>query len=65
MKLSSGQIVEIVYLDKSGKISQRTIRIRGIREGMIRADCLTSGAPRVFRAENILAWQPSKMQRAV
>ncbi|OME58250.1 hypothetical protein BSK59_08705 [Paenibacillus odorifer] len=54
-----GQTVEIVYLDKVGKITQRKIDIKGIKDGKIRATCLNTGAPRVFLTRNILAWQPS------
>ncbi|GIO31129.1 hypothetical protein J2TS6_22700 [Paenibacillus albilobatus] len=53
-----GQIVEIVYLDRTGKITQRKIEVKGIRDGIVRAICLTSTAPRTFWAENILAWKP-------
>ncbi|SET37968.1 hypothetical protein [Paenibacillus sp. NFR01] len=63
MHIRLGQIVEIVYMDKSGKITQRTIKVLGIRDGRIRATCLTTGAPRVFLLSCILAWQPAKEQR--
>ncbi|MEK4853911.1 hypothetical protein NST04_29010 [Paenibacillus sp. FSL H7-0756] len=58
MKMSIGQTIDIIYLDKAGKITQRKIEVNGIREGRIRATCLTTGAPRVFLAESILSWQP-------
>lgn len=57
MKMGIGQTVEIVYQAKDGKITQRKIEIVGIRDGRIRATCLTSDAPRVFLTENILAWR--------
>ncbi|AIQ75873.1 hypothetical protein MKZ21_24915 [Paenibacillus sp. FSL P2-0536] len=57
MQMQIGQIVEIVYLDQVGKISQRKIEINGIRNGRIRATCKNTGAPRVFLTSNILAWQ--------
>ncbi|QSF42635.1 hypothetical protein [Paenibacillus tianjinensis] len=57
MKMGIGQTVEIVYQAKDGKITQRKIEILGIRDGRIRATCLTSDAPRVFLADNILAWR--------
>ncbi|WP_373455881.1 hypothetical protein [Paenibacillus sp. VTT E-133280] len=57
MKMSIGQTVEIVYQDKTGKITQRKIEINGIRNCRIRATCLTTGAPRVFLQDNILAWR--------
>ncbi|AIQ29397.1 hypothetical protein P40081_15500 [Paenibacillus sp. FSL P4-0081] len=56
MKMSIGQTIEMIYLDKAGKITQRKIEVNGIRDGRIRATCLTTGAPRVFLVENILAW---------
>lgn len=55
-----GQIIEIVYLDSKGNITQRQIEVKGIRNGVVRATCLRSGSPRAFRKENILAWQPVK-----
>ncbi|MBW4080414.1 hypothetical protein [Paenibacillus sp. S150] len=58
MKVKNGQTIEIVYQDKTGKITQRKIEILGIREDRIRATCLTTGSPRVFLIANILAWQP-------
>ncbi|ANF97656.1 hypothetical protein [Paenibacillus bovis] len=58
-----GELLEIVYMDQSGKLSQRRIEIKRIRNGLVYADCLRSGEPRTFREENILAWQPSKAIR--
>lgn len=63
MKMSIDQTIEIVYQDKSGKITQRKIEINGIRNGRIRATCLATGAPRVFLEANILAWQPVQERR--
>ncbi|SEP13774.1 hypothetical protein SAMN04487895_12353 [Paenibacillus sophorae] len=57
--MNVGQIIEIVYIDKAGRITQRKIEVKGIREGRIRATCLTTGAPRVFLDSSILAWQPA------
>ncbi|WP_411830786.1 hypothetical protein [Paenibacillus graminis] len=50
-------------MDKAGKITQRKIEVKGIRDGRIRATCLTTGAPRVFLAANILSWQPVPEKR--
>ncbi|MEK4159494.1 MULTISPECIES: hypothetical protein [Paenibacillus] len=58
MQIQIGQRIEIVYQDRSGKITQRIIDVNGIRNGRIRATCLRNGAPRVFLYNNILAWQP-------
>lgn len=63
MRMSIGQTIEIVYQDKAGKITQRQIEINAIRDGKIRATCLTTCAPRVFMVSSILAWQPVKERR--
>lgn len=60
MKMSIGQTIEMRYLDKAGQITQRKIEVRGIRDGRIRATCLSTGAPRVLLAANILSWRPTK-----
>lgn len=43
-----GQTVEIVYQDRSGNITQRKIEVKGIRDGRIRATCLTTGRRECF-----------------
>ncbi|WP_151734061.1 hypothetical protein [Paenibacillus tengchongensis] len=63
MRMAIGQIVEIIYQDKAGKITQRKIEVLGIRDGRIRANCLTTGSPRVFLATGILAWYPERGRR--
>ncbi|MNC76107.1 hypothetical protein D3C75_1277610 [compost metagenome] len=63
MKMSIGQTIEIIYEDKVGKITQRKIEVNGIRDGRIRATCLTTGSPRMFLATNILSWQPVQERR--
>lgn len=50
-----GSMVEIIYQDRSGEITQRRIRVRGIKDGMIRATY--NGKPRVFRMDRVLAFQ--------
>ncbi|WP_433943347.1 hypothetical protein [Paenibacillus sp. SN-8-1] len=57
MKKYIGKIVEIIYQDAAGKITQRKIEIRGIRNGLVRAQCMLTGQPRAFREDNILAVQ--------
>ncbi|UNK17014.1 hypothetical protein MNQ98_21355 [Paenibacillus sp. N3/727] len=53
-----GEIVEIIYEDRKGKITQRKIEVMGVKDGHIRATCLSSDAPRVLLSENILAMKP-------
>lgn len=59
-----GHTVEIVYLDRSGRLSQRRITVNDIRGGLVRASCLTTGSPRKFRLDRILAWKPAGSMRA-
>lgn len=44
-----GHIVEIVYMDKIGQITQRRIEVKGIKSGLIRAKDIQSGQPRTFK----------------
>lgn len=60
MALRSGQIIQIIYQDKAGRITQRRIEVKGIRDGRVRATCLATGSPRVFLLQGILAWQPER-----
>lgn len=53
-----GQMVELVYMDREGHITQRQIRINSVREGKIRASAGKEGAPRTFLEQGILAWRP-------
>lgn len=53
-----GRVVEIVYMDQAGKLSQRRIEVHGMKDGLIRATCQYTGEPRTFREDNVLAWQP-------
>lgn len=53
-----GRVVEIIYMGKKGKITQRKIEVRSVQDGVVKAFCLTHGAPRIFKVENILAIQP-------
>ncbi|TDF93753.1 hypothetical protein [Paenibacillus piri] len=51
------QTVEIIYLGTGGRITQRRIKIRQIRDGVAKAYCWQRKAPRTFKIENILAVQ--------
>ena len=54
----TGRYVEIIYLAADGRLTQRTIFVHGVRNGIVRAFCMTSRAPRTFRADSILSIQP-------
>lgn len=59
-----GQVIEIIYEDKSGKITQRRVEVHGIKGELLRATCITTGGPRVFRTGSILAWRRAKTRHA-
>ncbi|NBD25037.1 hypothetical protein [Paenibacillus glycinis] len=52
-----GRVVNIVYIDKKGRITQRRIEIKAVVDGHIRAHCFKSKGPRVFAVENVLAFE--------
>jgi predicted DNA-binding transcriptional regulator YafY len=59
-----GRRVEIIYQSADGRLTQRTIRVLDVRDGIVRAFCTTSGAPRTFRVDSILACMPTRRQSA-
>lgn len=60
-----GKVVEVIYMDRAGALSQRLIEIRSIRGPLIRAVCLKSGQPRTFRIDRILAVRPAGYKRPI
>jgi predicted DNA-binding transcriptional regulator YafY len=52
-----GQVIEIIYLAQSGKFSQRKIEVLAIQGETVKAHCLLSRAPRIFRMDSIMAIQ--------
>ncbi|PAD73655.1 hypothetical protein [Paenibacillus campinasensis] len=60
MKKYIGEVIELIYVDRKDTITQRKIRLQGIRNNLIRATCLNTNQPRVFRMDNVLSWAPAK-----
>lgn len=52
-----GRMVVIVYVDKNGSFSQRTIRVLGVRSGTVSAYDTVKRQPRSFELSRILAVQ--------
>jgi len=50
-----GNVLEIIYIDSKGKVSQRRIDVRSIRNDILIAFCHQRRAQRAFRISNILA----------
>lgn len=61
---STGQPIELIYLDRNGKTSQRMVRILKISGDRVKAYCLTKRGPRLFVIESILAVQPVVKRQA-
>ncbi|ANY71644.1 hypothetical protein BBD41_03080 [Paenibacillus ihbetae] len=55
-----GNVIEIIYIDREGKLTHRKIKLQGIRNKLIRATCLNTNQPRIFRMDNVLSWGPAK-----
>ncbi|MGG1637243.1 hypothetical protein [Paenibacillus sp. NRS-1760] len=49
-----GQTVQIIYNDRKKNISIRSIQVLSVRNGKVRAFCLSANAPRVFNVESII-----------
>jgi len=56
-----GRRVEIIYQSTDGRLSQRVL---GVRDGVVRAFCEASSAPRTFRVDGILACMPTMRRSA-
>jgi predicted DNA-binding transcriptional regulator YafY len=63
--LASNQLVEMIYIDRNGMASKRTVRLNAITGGRVKAYCYTRRANRVFTIENILAIAPIRSGKAV
>jgi predicted DNA-binding transcriptional regulator YafY len=63
--LASNQLVEMIYIDRNGMASKRTVRLITITGGRVKAYCYTRHANRIFTIENILAIAPIRSGKAV
>lgn len=61
MRKYVGQTIEMIYLDRKNRFTQRRVKVQSVDGQLIRAYCLVQRGPRVFRVENILAVQPVKL----
>ncbi|MBO9608479.1 MAG: hypothetical protein J7639_21175 [Paenibacillaceae bacterium] len=55
-----GNIVEVIYMDRQGRMTQRTVRIQSVKDDVLAVYCLERRAPRLLRAEQILAVQRTR-----
>jgi predicted DNA-binding transcriptional regulator YafY len=55
-----GQTIDIIYLDRHNKLSQRRIRVLSVDAECMTAYCFIRKGPRLFRNDNILAVMPAR-----
>ena len=55
-----GRCVKIIYLTTDGRITQRTVYVKSVRNEVVNTFCMTTQSPRTLRIENILALIPVK-----
>lgn len=53
-----GELLDMVYLDKDGSISQRRIKVLQVGEMSFRAYCFLRKYKRTFTIDNVLALVP-------
>ncbi|WP_102027258.1 hypothetical protein [Salirhabdus sp. Marseille-P4669] len=58
------QTVEMIYINKNGKITQRVVKIYGITEEKIFGYCFLRKGYRSFQKDQILALQPRNNRRS-
>jgi len=56
--INTEQLVEIIYLDRLGQITQRRLKLISIEGNRLKAYCLSRRAVRSFSIQNILAVFP-------
>jgi predicted DNA-binding transcriptional regulator YafY len=59
-----GRTVDIIYLDRRGRLSKRKIRITAVQDSHVRAFDLDRQEPRIFRTDGILVALPAKVRTA-
>ena len=57
-----GRIVDVVYMDRSGRFTKRRVQVQSVRDGRAKVYCFERQAPRAFIIENILAIQPAAVR---
>ncbi|MGN7398612.1 hypothetical protein ACTHO0_02060 [Cytobacillus praedii] len=60
----SGAILEMIYLDCKGDISQRRIKVLSVNEESFRAYCYIRMQQRTFKTSNILSVGPVRKIRS-
>jgi len=59
----AGRTVEMIYIDRRGSVTRRTVAIRRVAGDVVQAYCFSRKAPRSFKRDNILAIVPANGRR--
>ncbi|MEK3821346.1 hypothetical protein MKY20_19935 [Cytobacillus sp. FSL W8-0315] len=60
---SNGELLEMIYQDNKGNISQRRIKVLAVGEESFRAFCHIRKQQRTFKLENVLSVGPERKIR--
>ncbi|MFC7392001.1 hypothetical protein ACFQRG_03320 [Scopulibacillus cellulosilyticus] len=55
LKNHIGEVIEIIYIDKAGKLSQRHAKIIDVTDHYLKGYCYNRRCVRIFLLKNILA----------
>ncbi|MFZ0369007.1 MAG: hypothetical protein WAM07_05370 [Halobacillus sp.] len=61
--LQEKEILDVIYVDSRGEMSQRSIHVMDIRESTLLVYCYVRGKVRTLKKDNILSVYPYKRGR--
>ncbi|HEX6922447.1 MAG TPA: hypothetical protein VF149_01380 [Bacillales bacterium] len=56
MRIGKGDLLQIIYEDRKGQLTQRFVRVLSITDDLLIAFCFYRKRPRSFARKNILAF---------
>lgn len=64
MRYVNGDIIQLVYIDTAGKLTQRYVRVISTTHDLLIAYCYYRRKPRSFARQNILAVEVKRHEQA-
>ncbi len=61
--VASGEVLEMIYLDDKGNLSQRRIKVLSLKEESFKAYCFSKRQQRTFKVSNVLSVGPVRTAR--
>ncbi|HET7628082.1 MAG TPA: hypothetical protein VFK44_06790 [Bacillales bacterium] len=62
MRFEKGDIVQMIYMDGQGRLSERYVRVLAVTEDLFTAYCYYRRRPRTFAVRNVLAAELKRRQ---